>query len=126
MLWLSVFLLLLALGLPVHAQVGATLDACLEDSTVTVPAAGQVTVDATAGGVTVLAANRKRCQGLIKNTGAATMNCAPASQTVSATVGWPIAAGETFGLRSEGRAEWKCIRTTGTSTTAATAEAVSR
>ena len=122
--WLGAGVLLLTLVGGVQAQVGATLDACLEDSLAVVPATGDVTVDNTAGGVAVLAANRKRCQVRLKNSGAALMRCAPTTATVSATVGWPVAAGEILALQADGRQEWRCF--CATSTTAATLEAISR
>lgn len=82
-----------------------------------------VTVDATAGGVAVLAADTTRCAALIKNSGAAAMRCGPTTITVSATVGFPVGAGETLVLGDEGKQAWKCIRTTGSSTTASVIEA---
>jgi hypothetical protein len=99
-------------------------ESCLAASTVVMSAGGDVFVDNTAGGVTVLGANTKRCQALITNNGTADMRCAPTTLTVSATVGYPIKAGQTLTMGLEGRESWKCARTTSTSTAAAIAEAV--
>jgi hypothetical protein len=108
-------------------SVGTTrgsLDLCLAASAVTMPAIGDVAVTGAIGGVTVLGANNRRCQALIKNNGTADMRCAPVSLTVSAVVGFPIKPGETLSLSLEGRESWKCIRTTSTTTAASIAEAV--
>lgn len=77
-----------------------------------------ITVDATAGGVVISALNTSRCGMAISNSGAADMRCAPTTLTVTSTVGILIPAGQVryFGL--EGQQLWKCIRTTGSSTTA--------
>lgn len=82
-----------------------------------------ITVDATAGGVTVLAADSNRCEALIQNSGAAAMRCAPTTITVTSTVGFYVPAAGTLALGVEGQQAWKCIRTTGSSTTASVAEA---
>ncbi len=83
-----------------------------------------ITIDATAGGVLVMAAaTSKRCGATIQNSGAAAMRCAPTSVTVSATVGYLIASGASYNAGPEGQQAWKCIRTTGSSTTADVAEA---
>lgn len=99
-------------------------DTCLAASTVVVPDVGDIAIDATVGGVTVLGANSKRCQALLQNTGTADMRCAPTTVTVSATVGFLVKAGATWGLGLEGRQAYKCIRTTGTSTAVSVAEAL--
>lgn len=83
-----------------------------------------ITVDATAGGVAVLAANSMRCGAVIKNSGTAAMRCAPATVTVTSTVGFVVAASEALILSAEATQAWRCIRTTGSSTTADVAEAV--
>jgi hypothetical protein len=101
-----------------------TQDACLAGSAVEVSDAGDVLIDATAGGVVVLDANPQRCQALIQNTGAASMRCGPATVVVSAVVGFLVKAGETLTLGAEGKELWRCIRTTSTSTTVSIAEAI--
>lgn len=82
-----------------------------------------ITVDATAGGVSVLAASATRCGAVVVNVGTADMRCGPTSMTVSATAGFLIQAGGKLALDLEGQQAMKCIRTTGTSTTASVAEA---
>ena len=94
--------------------------------TVTVNAQGtgsaDVTVDATATGVSVMAALATRCGALILNSGAADMRCAPSTVTVTSTVGFFVPAGQALRLSEEGQQAWRCIRTTGTSTSASIAE----
>jgi hypothetical protein len=123
MKWAFALAFMLALGRVVAAQTGVG-DACLADATVQMPAGGVMTVDVAP--VVVLTGNSKRCGARIKNAGTAAMSCGPATVAVSATVGWPLAAGETLQLGQEGREQWQCIKTTATSTTAAILEAVSR
>jgi len=100
------------------------VDACMSSALVTVPPAGDITITNAAGGVQVLAANGRRCSALITNTGGVTIRCAPTTFTVTATVGTPVIGGATFQLSSEGRQAWKCISTTGSTTTVAVTEAV--
>ena len=119
-------LFLLAVSFMAHAQVVSTQDACLAASTVQMPGIGDVVIDGTAGGVTILGANGKRCQAIIQNTGTAAMRCGPATITVSATVGFLVPPGQSLVTGVEGRELWKCIRTTGTSTSASIAEAITR
>lgn len=82
-----------------------------------------ITVDATAGGVTVMDASTQRCGATITNSGTADMRCAPSTVTVTSTVGFLIAAGKALNLGSEAQQAWKCIRTTASSTTADVGEA---
>lgn len=103
---------------------GSSQTACVTGSTVGVPDVGDVIIDATVGGIAVLAANVKRCQALITNNGAGDMRCAPDTYTVSASVGYPIKAGQTLALGVEGSTAWRCIRTTATTTVAAILYAV--
>lgn len=95
--------------------------------TVTINAQGvagaDVTVDATVGGVTVMAASTTRCSALLHNTGTAGMRCSPSTQTPTTTVGKLIDAGGVLKLGLESQQPWKCIRTTASSTTANVAEA---
>jgi len=91
---------------------------------VTVPSTGDITITNAAGGIQVLAANGRRCGALITNTGGVTMRCAPSTITVTATVGTPVIGGGTYQLGPEGRQLWRCISTTGSSTTVAITEAV--
>jgi hypothetical protein len=87
-------------------------------------AGNAITIDNTSGGVSIMLANSQRCGGTIQNTGAAAMNCAPTTETVSATIGFTIAAGASYNFGPEGAQAWKCIRTTSSSTTANVAEAL--
>jgi hypothetical protein len=87
-------------------------------------AGNAITIDNTAGGVSIMLANSGRCGGTIQNTGAAAMNCDPITQTVSATIGFTLAAGASYNFGPEGQQAWKCIRTTASSTTANVAEAL--
>jgi hypothetical protein len=109
------------LARPSQAQVSLVEDGCLTRAVDTMPA-GDITIDATAGGVQVLATNTKRCSALIVNSGVAPMRCGPAGVTVSATVGVPLGAGASLPLNRSSRSAWKCIRTTGTSTSATIVE----
>ena len=99
------------------AQVVLTEDACLTRAIITMPS-GDITIDATAGGIQVLAANAKRCNALIINGGNAALRGCPSWITVSASVGVTLGAGQSLPLDRDGRAAWRCIRTTGTSTSA--------
>lgn len=114
---------------PAHAQVSRVytppnVSPCKTVTTNAQGAAGaDITVDSTAGGVSVMAASTTRCGALIKNAGTAAMRCAATTLTVSSTVGELIDAGETLVLGLEGQQAWKCIRTTGTSTSASVSEA---
>ena len=83
-----------------------------------------ITVDATSGGVTVMAANAKRCGAIITNYGAADIRCVSSTQTPTATVGYPVPAGQSLRLGLEGQQAYKCIRTTGTSAEVDVIEAV--
>jgi hypothetical protein len=86
---------------------------------------GSITIDATAGGILVMAAaTAKRCGATIQNSGSAAMRCGPASMTVSATAGYLISAGASLNVGPEGQEAWNCIRTTASSTTADVDEAV--
>jgi hypothetical protein len=83
-----------------------------------------ITIDSTAGGIVVSALNTLRCGMAISNSGGADMRCAPVGVVPTSTVGILVPAGQVryFGL--EGQQLWKCIRTTGSSTTANVWEAV--
>lgn len=116
----------LALGLAAGALVlPPPADAQCKTVTINEKGTGNasITVDSTAGGVTVLDAKTLRCGATIYNSGTANMRCAPTTVTVTSTVGHLIPNGVALVLGAEGQQAWKCIRTTGTSTTAEIAEA---
>jgi len=83
-------------------------------------AAADVAVSSSA--VSVMDANATRVAGVIMNSGTADMRCAPDGTTLSATQGFLIVAGARFALATEASEGWKCIRTTGSDTTAGVAE----
>lgn len=87
-------------------------------------AGADITVDNTAGGVTVMAASATRCGALLKNTSVANARCAPTGLTPTASVGFLVKAGENLILGPEGRQAWKCIRTDATSAVFNVAEAM--
>jgi hypothetical protein len=105
--------------------IASTADACLAAATVVMPDVGDIVIDDRAGGVPVLGANPSRCQATIINNGAAEMRCAPTTLTVSAFVGVPIKAGQSFAMGIEGRQAWRCVRTTSTTTAVSIVEAIS-
>ena len=105
----------------------ATPPAAASCKTVSVNAQGvagaDVTVDATATGVSVLAASTTRCGALVKNNGSNQIRCGPTSHTLTATVfGMVVEAGQTLILGTEAQEAWKCIRTGAASSTANIAE----
>lgn len=85
-----------------------------------------ITVDATVGGVVVAEANTSRCKLTLINETANPLRCAPSGGkypvTVTTTAGLYLPTGVyvVFGRAAKG--EWKCIRSTGTSTTLSVAE----
>lgn len=83
-----------------------------------------ITVDGTAGGVTVLAANTNRKSALIQNTGAATMRVTTDGTAPTATHGKQVAAGNALVLSSPNcpTVVVKAIRESSTSTTANASE----
>lgn len=97
--------------------------ACKTVNVTPVNSGTDVTVDATAGGVTVMNASTTRCGAVITNTSANAMRCAPTTLTVTATLGYLIGANGSLNLGAEGQQSWKCIRTGASSAAAATAEA---
>ena len=83
-----------------------------------------VVVDATAGGVTVLAASATRCGAVLHNLqGGGDALCAPTAITVTTTVGFYLPAGQSLALGEEAQQAWKCIRQAGVSATFYVAEA---
>lgn len=82
-----------------------------------------ITIDATAGGVTVLDAKTVRCGAVIYNSSTNDMRCAPSTVTVTSTVGFLVAAGDALVLGAEAQQAWRCIRTGGSNATADVAEA---
>lgn len=92
-----------------------------------------ITIDNTAGGITVMAANYQsttqplsgRCGASIKNeTGGGAIRCGPVTMTVTTTAGFFLAAGDVLNLGPEGQEAWKCIRTTASSGTVSVIEAI--
>lgn len=70
-----------------------------------------VTVDNNAGGRAVLAANTRRCEAVLYNLqGGGDALCAPTTITVTTTVGFYLAAGQSLALGSESQQAWNCIR----------------
>ena len=101
-------------------------DAACKTTTVNAQGVGNagVVVDATAGGITVLAASTTRCQAILHNLqGGGDALCAPTTITVTTTVGFYIPAGQSLSLGDEAQQAWKCIRQAGTSATFYVAEA---
>ena len=81
-----------------------------------------VVVDATAGGITVLAASSTRCGGVILNeSSGADMRCRWDANPTS-TVGFLVPVGTSVRFGFEGQQALKCIRTGGTSATVSTWE----
>ena len=85
-----------------------------------------VTVDSTAGGVTVLPASTTRCDAVIYNLqGGGDILCAPTTLTVTTTVGFYIAAGQSLGdLGLAAQEQWKCVRQGATNGTVYVATAI--
>ncbi len=85
-----------------------------------------ITVDATATGVVVAEANGSRCSLAIRNESANPMRCAPSTGptalTVTSTVGFLLDNTVALTAEWDGVQEWRCIRTTGSSTTVSVAE----
>ena len=71
-----------------------------------------VTVDATAGGVIIMAASTTRCNAAFYALqGGGDVLCGPSTITVTSTVGFYIAAGQNLGdLGLAAQEQWKCIR----------------
>ena len=83
-----------------------------------------ITVDATAGGITILDALTSRCGALIQNeAGAGDIRCASGTLAPTTTVGVLIQAGQSLSLSLEAQQIVKCIRTGATSGTVSTVEA---
>jgi hypothetical protein len=82
---------------------------------------GSITVDATAGGITIVEKNTSRCGFVIVNETTNGMRCAPSTgayaMTVTSTVGatMPTSVYPAFGRSAQ--EEWRCIRTGGSSPT---------
>lgn len=104
---------------------GPTTSAC---KTITVNASGTanagITVDATAGGITIYALSTTRCGVLIYNLqGGGDILCAPTGVTPTTTVGTYIAAGQSLSLGAEAQQAMKCIRQAAVSATVYVTEA---
>lgn len=85
-----------------------------------------VAVDSTAGGVPVLAASTTRCGAVLYNLqGGGDALCAPTTITVTTTVGFYLAAGQSLALGLEAQQAWNCIRQAGTNATLYVAEETS-
>lgn len=109
------------LALPILAGAESSERACASIRVNAKGVAGaSVVVDGTVGGVVVADANTSRCMLWLDNDTANAMRCAPSSGpyalVVSTTVGflWPATTVPILGWAAQN--EWKCIRTTGTST----------
>lgn len=89
-------------------------------------AGADITVDGTAGGVTVMPVLDSRCGAIIKNNGTGTqaMRCGPSTMTVTSSVGFLLNAGDSLTLGNEGQQLWKCIKSTGDNTAANVIEAI--
>ena len=86
-------------------------------------AGATVTVDSTAGGITVLDALTSRCGALVQNeAGGGDMRCASGTLAPTTTVGVLIQAGQSLSLGLEAQQLVKCIRTGATSATVSTVE----
>ena len=82
-----------------------------------------ITVDATAGGITVLDALATRCGALIQNeAGSGDMRCTTGALAPTTTVGILVQAGQSLSLDLEAQQVMKCIRTGATSATVSTVE----
>lgn len=126
MIRLLIALLLLSLALPVWAA-NVPMSAPCQNISINLQGSGNadITVDATAGGVTVMAANNHRCAVLITNSSANDMRCAPTNITVTSSVGYYVKGNTTLELGpGESKDAWKCIRTGGSSATASVLESV--
>lgn len=82
-----------------------------------------ITVDATAGGITILDALTSRCGALIQNEpGGGDIRCGSGTLAPTSTVGVLIQAGQSLSLSLEAQQIVKCIRTGATSGTVSTVE----
>ena len=83
-----------------------------------------MTVDATVGGISVLAASAARCAAVIQNEqGGGDVRCAFGATAPTTTVGFLIAAGQNLPMGLEGQVQVRCIRTGSTNGTVSVAEA---
>lgn len=118
--------LILLTGLLAWASLAsAQMPACVPNRTVVNQqgALADITVGATA--VQVLDNNSSVCQRLLRNNGAQPIRCLPVPQGApTATLGLLLNAGDQLLMGTEGRESWRCIRTTGTSSTATTIEGI--
>lgn len=91
-------------------------------------AGGDVTCDATAGGITLLSPNQSRCAVTILNTSANGVRlCDSSVPTCDATHGFTIAGNASLTIGPESSREtYKCIRTGASSGTLNTFEAVQK
>ena len=78
-------------------------------------AGAAITVDATAGGITVMAASTTRCGGFVRLESGGDMRCATGALAPTTTVGFLVAIGEKVSFGPEGQQIMKCIRTGATS-----------
>ena len=77
-----------------------------------------VVVDSTVGGVIVMAASPARCGAVFYNLqGGGDVLCGPSTITVTTTVGFYLAAGQSLALDLEAQQQWKCIRQAATNGT---------
>ena len=111
-------------GFPVvSSTVAPAASAC---KTITTNAQGvanaTITVDATAGGITVMAASTTRCGGIIQNESGGDMRCATGALAPTTTVGMLVGVGQTLQVGLEGQQQMRCIRTGATSATVSVME----
>jgi len=118
--YLVTFLLLLALALPAWSA------PCNQVRINTQNSGSSITVDGTSGGIVVAPANTTRCSLALRNESANPMRCAPSTGptalTVTSTVGFLLDNTVVLTAEWDGVQEWRCIRTTGSSTTVSVAE----
>jgi hypothetical protein len=116
---------IVSLVLALSASAWAQTPACVPTKTVINTQGGLADLAIAATAVQVLDANQAVCQRLLQNNGTAPMRCLPVPQGApTATNGLLIKPGEQILMGTEGRQAWQCIRTTATSTTAATIEGI--
>lgn len=107
-----------------HAQCRHTIINELGSGWSATAAGADITIDATSGGVSITAAKTLRCGGTFKNVGTAAMRCGPTGQSIDSTHGALLNPGDYVNFGSEFQEVWKCIRTTGSSTSVNVVEAV--
>jgi hypothetical protein len=98
---------------------------CIPTRTVINSQGGLADITVAATATQVLDNNASVCQRLLRNNGTAAMRCLAVPQGApTATLGLLLNAGDQLLMGTEGRESWRCIRTTGSSTTATTIEGI--